>query len=179
MKEYWDLYDADRIPIGETFERGKEMTPGQLHIVVHTCVFNEKNEMLIQHRQPFKDGWPNRWDLSAGGSALSGETSRQAAQRETAEEIGIFYDFANERPYLTVNFDCGFDDYFIIHPQSVDPASLVLQESEVQAVRFAGCDEILNMIDSGEFIPYRKSLIRLLFDFGKEDILPAKNNLQA
>ena len=89
------------------------------------------------------------------------------------------YDFANERPYLTVNFDCGFDDYFIIHPQSVDPASLVLQESEVQAVRFADCDEILNMIDSGEFIPYRKSLIRLLFDFGKEDTLPAKNNLQA
>ncbi len=177
--ELWDLYDADRLPIGETFERGQKMTPGQLHIVVHVCVFNENNEMLIQHRQPFKDGWPNRWDLSSGGSALSGETSRQAAQRETAEEIGIAYDFADERPFLTVSFDCGFDDYYIIHPKDIDPASLVLQESEVQAVRWASCDEICSMIDCEEFIPYRKNLIKLLFDFGKEKSLPAKNNLQA
>ncbi len=177
--ELWDLYDADRQPLGKTFERGKEMHPGQLHIVVHICVFNEKNEMLIQHRQPFKDGWPNRWDLSAGGSALCGETSRPAAQRETAEEIGIQYDFADERPFLTIHFDCGFDDYYIIHPHVVDPASLVLQESEVQAVRWASCDEVLRMIDNEEFIPYRKNLIKLLFDFAKEEALPAKNNLQA
>ena len=80
-KEYWDLLDADRIPTGEVFCRSDTIQPGQLHTVVHVCIFNENNEMLIQHRSESKDNWPGRWDVSAGGSALTGETSRRAAQR--------------------------------------------------------------------------------------------------
>ena len=46
---------------------------------------------------------------------------------------------------------------------TVDPASLQLQYEEVQAVRWASREEILQMIDHGTFIPYEKSLIELLF----------------
>lgn len=35
---------------------------------------------------------------------------------------------------------------------------------EVQAVKWASCDEILFLIDSGEFIPYYKSFINYIFD---------------
>ena len=41
--------------------------------------------------------------------------------------------------------------------------SLRLQPEEVQAVRWATEDEILQMIDDGRFIPYEKSQISLLF----------------
>lgn len=177
-KEYWDLLDADRIPTGEVFCRSDRIQPGQLHTVVHICVFNGSNEMLIQHRSANKDNWPGRWDVSAGGSALSGETSRQAAQRETAEELGITLDFSDQRPFFTVNFDCGFDDYYIVHLPQLQTEDLVLQESELQDVRFASMNEILAMLDDNQFVPCKKNLIRLLFDYAAGEF-PVKNENEA
>lgn len=71
--ELWDIYNADRIKTGETMVRGEPMPGGAYHLVVHACVFNKKGEMLIQQRQPFKDGYPNLWDITVGGSAVAGE----------------------------------------------------------------------------------------------------------
>ena len=78
------------------------------------------------------------------------------------EEIGLELDLSDIRPSLTLNFDGGFDDYYVL-TQEVDPSALHLQEEEVQAVRWATQEEILRMIDDGLFIPYEKSLIGLLF----------------
>jgi transcriptional regulator with XRE-family HTH domain len=60
------------------------------------------------------------------------------------------------------NWEHGFDDYYLL-TRDVDPASLNLQYEEVQAVRWAALEEILEMIDDGRFIPYEKGLIELLF----------------
>ena len=87
--ELWDVYDKDRVKTGETMERGSAFADGAYHLVVHVCIFNSKGEMLIQQRQPFKEGWPNLWDLTVGGSAVAGESSGEAAKRELFEEIGI------------------------------------------------------------------------------------------
>ncbi len=57
----------------------------------------------------------------------------------------------------------GFDDIYIIK-RNVDISEIKLQESEVQSVGFASCEEILSMIDDKTFIPYHKNLISLLFD---------------
>ncbi|CCQ19681.1 Uncharacterized Nudix hydrolase lmo0368 [Listeria monocytogenes N53-1] len=59
---------------GKTHIRGEKLAPGELHLVVHVCIFNENGQLLIQKRQKDKEGWPNYWDLSAAGSALKGET---------------------------------------------------------------------------------------------------------
>ena len=85
--ELWDLYYKNRIPTGKTHKRGEPMKEEDYHMVVHVCIFNSKNELLIQQRQPFKEGWPNMWDLTVGGSATSGDTSQSAAEREVFEEI--------------------------------------------------------------------------------------------
>lgn len=164
--EHWDLYDIDRKKTGRTIARGAAFKAGDYHLAVHICLFNTKGEMLIQQRQPFKDGWPNRWDLSAAGSALKGETSQAAAQRELWEELGLAYDFQNFRPQLTVNFDEGFDDIYILVKDVVLEA-LTLQPEEVQCVRWASAEEIIAMISSGAFIPYYPSLVQLIFD-GKD-----------
>ena len=102
--EFWDLYDRDRIPTGETHQRGKPVPPGRYHMVVHVVIFNTKGEMLIQQRQPFKEGWPNMWDITVGGSAVAGDTSRTAAQREVMEEIGLAIDLSGAQPKLTIPF---------------------------------------------------------------------------
>lgn len=103
------------------------------------------------------------WDVSVGGSALSGESSRDAATRETREELGIVLNLHGMRPKFTINFEQGFDDFYLIGLDA-DIDNLVLQEDEVQAVKWASVNDILQMIDEGTFIPYYKNLIRYLFD---------------
>ena len=82
--ELWDVYDIDRQLTGKVTERvnGKALPQGEYHLVVHIGIFNGKGELLIQQRQPWKAGYPNLWDVSAAGSALAGENSAQAAERE-------------------------------------------------------------------------------------------------
>ena len=161
--ELWDLFDKNRLPLGKTIARGKKMPEGAYRTVVHICIFNSNGEMLIQHRQPFKKGFPDMWDVSVGGSAIAGETSAEAAEREAGEELGISLPLKGTRPRLTVNFSEGFDDIYIVE-KDLDISSLTLQYEEVQEVKWAKCDEILAMIDAGAFIPVGKKLIELLFD---------------
>lgn len=160
--EIWDLYDKDRIKTGETMVRGSQFKENTYHLVVHVCIFNLKGKMLIQQRQPFKDGWPNMWDITVGGSAVSGDTSQLAAEREVYEEIGYKLSLDGIRPSLTINFDKGFDDIYLIQ-KDVDISKLKLQYEEVQSVKWVSKEEILSMIDEEIFIPYHKSLIDLLF----------------
>lgn len=160
--EIWDLYDKDRIKTGETMVRGSQFKENTYHLVVHVCIFNLEGKMLIQQRQPFKDGWPNMWDITVGGSALSGDTSQLAAEREVYEEIGYKLSLDGIRPSLTINFDKGFDDIYLIQ-KDIDISKLKLQYEEVQSVKWASKEEILSMIDKEIFIPYHKSLIDLLF----------------
>ena len=117
---------------------------------------------MIQKRQPFKKKWSGLWDLSAAGSAICGENSQKAAERETLEELGLKIDLTDCRPALTVHWDKGFDDIFIL-TMDIDTESLKLQAEEVEAVRWSSLKEILMMIDKGLFIPYEKSFIELLF----------------
>lgn len=160
--EMWDLYDIDRRKTGETHVRGERVPQGRYHMVVHVVIFNSRGEMLIQQRQPFKEGWPNMWDVTVGGSAVQGDDSRTAAQREVMEEIGLALDLTGMLPKLTIPFSCGFDDIYTL-VMDVDLSSLTLQESEVQAVRWADEAEIQQMIADGRFIPYHPSLISLMF----------------
>ena len=165
--ELWDIYDKDRMKTGKTMERDSAFSEGEYHLVVHICIFNSEGEMLVQQRQPFKEGWSGMWDITVGGSAVAGDSSQTAAQREIFEELGYKMNFRDVRPHLTVNFDKGFDDYYLVEAD-VDITKLQLQYEEVKQVKWATKEMILKMIDSGEFVPYYKNLIELLFDMRKK-----------
>ena len=160
--ELFDLYTADREKTGRTMVRGEPTPEGCYRIVVHVCIFDQAGRMLIQQRQPFKEGWSNLWDITVGGSAVAGDSSRSAAERETREELGLDIDLSDIRPTMTIYWEHGFDDYYVL-TQSVNTDALHLQYEEVQTVKWAEREEILRMIDDGQFIPYEKSLIELLF----------------
>ncbi len=160
--ELWDLYNENREKLRETMARGIPVSPGTYHLVVHVCIFHPDGRLLIQHRQPFKSGWSDFWDLTVGGSAVAGETSRQAAEREVGEEIGFPLDLTGVRPVLTVNFPQGFDDFYLVC-KAPDITALRLQAEEVREVRWAALPEILSMRKSGIFIPYQPDFLKLLF----------------
>ncbi len=152
-KELWDIYDVDRVLTGKTHVRGNPLGKNEYHLVVHICIFNSKNELLIQKRQPWKEGWPDMWDLSAAGSALAGESSIMAAERETREELGYELDLTGERPYFTFNFIGGFDDFYLVK-RDVELSRLTPQYEEVQAVKWAGKEEVFQLAREGKFVPY-------------------------
>ncbi|MBQ0037660.1 MAG: NUDIX domain-containing protein [Clostridiales bacterium] len=161
--EYWDIYDVYRNKTGRTGIRGEQVAPGDYHLVIHVIIFNSAGQMLIQQRQSCKKSWPDKWDITVGGCAMAGENSQQAAMRELQEELGLHIDLTNTAPDLMVGFKEGFDDMYLL-VRDIDLSTLTLQADEVQAVRWADQQEILDMIASGDFICYQPSLIPLLFD---------------
>lgn len=161
--ELVDLYDENRIPLGRTVERYAPRNAGEYRLVVHVCVFDSLGRMLIQKRAAEKQSWPEAWDVTVGGAVSAGETSRQAAEREFREELGVPLDLMGQRPSMTVNFEAGFDDFFLL-VRDIDLDTLTLQAEEVSQVRWAELEEIEAMMDDGRFIPYPKSFLWFLHE---------------
>lgn len=151
--ELWDIYDRNRELTGRTHRRGDKMKEGDYHLVVHVCIFNTKGQLLVQQRQPYKKGWPNMWDITVGGSAVRGDNSYQAAEREVWEELGLKLDLSRMRPRFTMNFSDGFDDYYIVR-QDVDISALHLQPEEVKCVHWVDKEEAMRMQAAGIMVPY-------------------------
>lgn len=161
--ELWDLYTKDRQKTNKTMVRGTVQPEDYYRIVVHVCVFSEDGKMLIQQRQSHKKHFADMWELSASGSAASGETSSIAASRELLEEVGIDISFENIRPSLTVDLGGRVFDDFYLAVKNISLSDVKFQHDEVKAVKWASFDEILSMINIGQFVPFRTDLIKLLF----------------
>ena len=166
--EAWDLYTQDRVKTGQTMLRGDPVPEGLFHLQVHVCIFNEQGEMLIQQRQSTKRWYAGLWDYSVGGSAVAGDTSLAAAERETLEELGLRVSLAGRKPAVTRWYGSMIDDYYIL-PLNVALSDLHLQREEVQAVRWAGREDILVLLAEGQFCPNPPGMIALLFDLFQEE----------
>lgn len=159
--ELWDLYDINRRPLGKTMVRGDVQPADTFRLVVHACIFTPDGKMLCQRRSFNHKGWSGMWDVSVGGSAISGETSLDAVLRETREELGLELP-RDIIPAVTINFNGGFDDFYCIN-MDVKLSDCTVQESEVAEIDFLSLDEIYAMIDSGIFIPRNKGFMEYLF----------------
>jgi L-amino acid N-acyltransferase YncA/isopentenyldiphosphate isomerase len=160
-EEDWDIYDVNRFPAGRTMLRGTPNRPGDYHIVIHICIFDHDGNMLIQQRAQEKHGWSGKWDFTIGGHVVAGETSRQGAERELREELGITLQLTGA-PYFTINFSDGFDDYYLIE-KDIALSGITLQKDEVQNVKYASKEEIKKMIADGTFIDYHDGLVDLVY----------------
>lgn len=113
--------------------------------------------MLIQQRQPYKRSWAGLWDVSVGGCALAGESSREAAEREAREELGYSLSLQDVAPALTLYPRGVLNDVYLVERQ-IDLSALTLQPEEVRSVKWATEKKIKNMIDEGTFYPLSKGL---------------------
>lgn len=160
--EILDLYDENRKPLNRTIERGAKHQKGEYHLVVHVCLFNENDKMLVQRRNPDKKLWPNLWDVSCSGVPIKGETSGNGASRELQEELGLSYDFEGEHPLLTAYFDQGISDYYAVE-LAIDIKDLKLKTNEVVEVKWVSLEEIKELQKNNQFVPYVDSFLDVLF----------------
>ncbi len=89
--EIWDLYTEKREMIGKTHIRGDELPDELYHLVVHVWIRNSRGEYSISRRSADRPKFPLFYEC-VGGSAITGETSLDAAIREAKEEIGVDLD---------------------------------------------------------------------------------------
>lgn len=162
--EVLDLYDINGIKTEKTMIRGNKVPDGYYRRKIGIEIFNSHNEMLIQKVSKERAFWKNKWTPSVSGSVSTGETSQQTARREAKEELGIEIDFSNIRPAFTINFCEGFDDIYLIN-KDLNLTNLSLQKEEVAEVKWANKDEIIKMINTGEFIPLHESIVEMMFTF--------------
>lgn len=86
-REYWDLFDEQRVYVGKTHLRGDRMPEGLYHLVVHAWIMDVEGRFLISQRQKGRTD-ELKWERT-GGSVLAGETSLEGALREVKEELGL------------------------------------------------------------------------------------------
>lgn len=170
MAEIWDLYDENRVPLGKTVERGKQDGCASYHIVVVVAVKNSRGEYLITMRDKEKEFFGGLWEFT-GGSALSGETSEEAALRETKEETGI--DHTNSKRTLMFSkkrvWDDGklgwhgdFWDYWLFEAD-FPIENVVLQNGETSDAKWASRDKLMKIDEEGKFFnhDYLKEILKI------------------
>ncbi len=138
--EIWDLVDEQKNKTGERHDRDHADTipKGRYHIVVQIFVRTKNGELLLTKRHPDKT-FGLMWECTMG-SVLTGETSREGAMRELAEETGINAD-GEDFIYLG---DTYYDNWIVdtyLYTVSEKPI-LRLQEGEVVDAVFVPFSQI-------------------------------------
>lgn len=150
--ELWDVYDKDRQPVGRLHRRGDEMADGDYHLTVHVWLRDSQGRYLLTKRSPNK-GYGGMWE-SPGGSAQAGDDSLTASLREYREETGIELDPSKGRMVLSFSGGHFFCDVWLFK-QDFDIDSVVLLPGETCDKRLATKEEILQLHEQGEFVPFQ------------------------
>lgn len=153
MVEIWDAYDQNFNKIGNmTLVRGEPVPDGLFHLVCGIIVRHADGQYLIMRRDPDKPDkpFPGMWELSAGGSALAGETPYDCAVRELKEETGLSSGEMTELGRaVAADVHCLYVDYLFVTDCSKD--SVKLQDGETVAYRWVDRDTLLGM-DKSELL---------------------------
>ncbi|NYF17440.1 8-oxo-dGTP pyrophosphatase MutT (NUDIX family) [Microbacterium sp. AK009] len=158
MRELWDLIDETGRPLGRTHRRDDPDFPdGSFHLVVSVCAVRRDGRVLTSRRAAVKD-WPLSWEFPAG-SALAGETSRQAAVRELSEETGVVVDPAALEPVGRVREERALFDLYVVR---VDDPAVVPDPAEVSEAEWAPVDTVFARTAAGEMAgPWARRLAEL------------------
>ena len=155
MAEIFDVLDENGEFTNQVEIREECHKKGLWHKAVVVFILSMDNKkVLLQQRSATKKLWPNLWDLTAGGHVLTGELGYQSAIRETKEEIGIDitksdleFIGASRSENISGNIiNRHFNEYYIVH-KDLDINDIVLQEDEVQDIKWIDKDEVISRIN--------------------------------
>ncbi|MBR2391719.1 MAG: NUDIX domain-containing protein [Clostridia bacterium] len=151
--ELWDIYDSNKQKTGKTKVRGDFLSNDEFHLVANAWIKNDKGEFLISQRVPTKTHGL-LWECT-GGSAIAGEDSLQAAIREAKEELSVNLD-ANTAVKIgsTLRYYKGNPDILDvwIFKCNTPIEEITIQKEEVNDVKWATRDEILEMCQNKQFL---------------------------
>ena len=154
--EKWDAYDKDFNKIENMVLIRGELIPNSVyHLVCDIAVKHIDGTYLLMQRSKNKH-FGGMWELTAGGSAIQGESPLECAIRELKEETGIKTEklteigsvVSDETHSIYFEFLCVID---------IDKKSIILQEDETQDFKWVNKEEIVKM-NSNNLITKRMQL---------------------
>lgn len=166
MSEMLDIVDENGIPTGETVDREAAHAEGIRHRTAHLWLMRKREsgvEILLQKRSANKDSHPSCYDISSAGHIPAGVDFKPSAIRELKEELGLE---AREEDLIY----CGtrklfwekefrgkvFRDNQVSNVYclwvDVEPENLVLQEAEVEEVRWMNLEECKRKVEDGSLL---------------------------
>lgn len=155
MNELLDVLNENGEFTNQIETREECHNKGLWHKAVVVFIISMDNKMiLLQQRSANKKLWPNLWDITAGGHILSGEFGYQTVIRETKEEIGVDIT-KNDLEFIggtrTENISGNivnrhFNEFYIVH-KDLDINDIILQEDEVQEIKWFNKEEVISRIN--------------------------------
>lgn len=144
MAELWDAYDNKFNIINDiTLVRGEPIPDGIYHLVCEIIVKHIDGTFLLMQRD-YQKHHGGMWEVTAGGSALKGETPLLSAIRELEEETGLVAKDIKEikRIVHDVNHSL-YVVYLCITDCEKD--AIVLQEGETIAYKWIDRKSLMEM----------------------------------
>ncbi len=175
MDEYIDVATKEGALTGKRELKSIIHQEGLYHHTSHVWLYTKNKEILLAQRSSKKAICPLLWDVSVAGHIDAGETPKQAAVRETKEEIGLDL-LENDLTLIGVyecfqNYDNGLiDNEFhntFIAELKVPLSQLVPQENEVEALKlvsFLEFEFFLNHIgENNHFVASNKAYYQTIY----------------
>lgn len=150
--ELWDVYEKNGNKTGRKIQRENRddlLGKDEYHLVVHIYIRNSKGQFLVQKRSEKKQFLPGIWDITAG-CAVAGDDGITAAMRETEEELGIVLK-EEEFKYIGrfLRMKSIVEIFEVV--KDIDLSTCVLQEGEVDEVKYITKEELFQQIKKGPF----------------------------
>ena len=133
---------------GETLSRGEVISTKRWCRSTNIFVMNTKGEILCHQRSLNKERHPGWWMTHFGGHVSGEETFDDNAIKELQEEIGLSVAAEELLPWRTsrkTDARLWVRDYITIFDGDI--SELVLQESEIQRVKWFTAEEIYAQLD--------------------------------
>lgn len=176
MDEYIDIVTKNGKPTGKSELKSIIHKKGYYHNTAHIWFYTNEGKILLSQRSAKKTICPLMWDVSVAGHIDADETVKQAAIRETKEEIGLEISendlqkigvFECFQSYDTGIIDNEFHHTFICELK-VPISELIPQEEEVEALKLVALNDFKTLIDTIEnnnnhFVPSNKSYYKLVW----------------
>ena len=177
MEEYIDIIDAQGKPTGKSELKSIIHQKGYYHNTVHIWFYTIDGDILLSQRSAKKTICPLLWDVSVAGHIDAGESIKQAAIRETKEEIGL--KISKKKLNKIGVFKCfqsyenGINDnefhHTFICELNVYLSELTPQEQEVEGLKLVSAYDFSELIDhieedNNHFIASNKAYYQIVLN---------------
>ena len=175
MSELIEVLDENGNRTGEILTREEIHKKGLCHKIVVIAIIDVKGNILMQQRSKKRLTNPEKWDVTAAGHVSSGQTSTEAAIRETLEEVGIkvnekeleyILTYKNKK-FVDENYiDNQIFDCYIVKRDQINLKDVKIQESEVEQVKLCNKKQFSEIIESGNIVK-RDELYKKIIEYLK------------
>ncbi len=159
--EFVNIIDENDRITGRSKPRSLVHRDGELHPTVHVWLIRRRDMgiyVLLQKRSPYKDIYPNLWDVSSAGHVRQEKEYAITAVKEIREELGLdikrekleFLGF-RKRSHQEENISDNELTAIFMCREDIDDSMINPSPAEVSETCWAEIDELLTIMNDGDF----------------------------